>query len=241
MFNVASFSYAFLIGFIPTLIWVGFWLLQDTKHPEPRHLVVRAFAAGMLCVLLVLPVQKLTADYFSTGFLLLLLWAAIEEVMKFLIAWVAVLRHRAVDEPIDIPLYLITVALGFAALENTLFLITPLANGQFEHGLITGNLRFLGATLIHVLSTAVIGGALALAFYKNQLKKFLYGSAGVILAVLLHALFNFSIINTRADLLLTIFAAVWVGIVFLLLVLEQVKSVHRPAWWEKISFKKKNN
>lgn len=238
MISIESISLAFLVGFLPTLIWVGFWLLQDTKHPEPRHLVVRAFAAGMLGVLLVLPLQKLTANYFSSGFILLLLWAAIEEIMKFLIAWVAVLRHRAVDEPIDIPLYLITVALGFAALENALFLITPLTNGQFEHGLITGNLRFLGATLIHVLSSAVIGGALALAFYKNHFKRFLYGTVGVILAVLLHALFNFSIINTRADLLLTIFAAVWVGIVFLLLVLERVKSVHRPAWWEKITLRK---
>lgn len=236
--DVISFSYAFLIGFLPTLIWVGFWLLQDTKHPEPRHLVVRAFAAGMLGVLIVLPLEKLAVDYVTGGFFLLLLWAMIEETTKFLIAWVAVLRHRAVDEPIDILLYLITVALGFAALENTLFLAAPLMNGQFEHGLITGNLRFLGATLIHVLSTAVIGGALALAFYKSRFRQFLYGVIGVILAVLLHALFNFSIINTRADLLLTVFAAVWVGIVFLLLALERVKSIHRPAWWEKIFLRK---
>jgi len=215
-----------------------FWLLEDLKRPEPRTLILRAFIAGMICVLLVLPIQKFAAEHYTIGFTLLGIWAAAEELLKFLIAGVAVLYHRAVDEPIDIPIYMITVALGFAALENTLFLITPLANGQFEHGLITGNLRFLGATLIHVLSTAVIAGALAFAFYKSRVKKILYGTAGVILAILLHALFNFSIINTRADLLLTIFAGVWVGIVFLLLALERVKSISRPAWWEKVFLKR---
>ncbi|XKT74149.1 MAG: PrsW family intramembrane metalloprotease [Patescibacteria group bacterium UBA2163] len=235
---VQSFGYAFLIGFIPALIWLGFWLLQDLKRPEPRLLLLKTFGAGMLCVLLVLPIQKFAATYFALGFPLLLIWAAAEELLKFGAAWLVALRNRAVDEPIDVPIYFITVALGFAALENMLFLLTPLAQGQFEHGLITGNLRFLGATLIHVLSSAVIAGALAFAFYKRKSIQILYGTVGVILAILLHAVFNFSIINTRADLLLTIFAAVWVGIVFLLLILERVKSISRPAWWKKIFLRK---
>lgn len=236
--SIESLSYAFLIGFVPTLIWLFFWLFEDAARPEPRRLVARAFAAGMLAVVLVLPLQKLAANYFEVGFLLILIWAALEELMKLGLGWIAVLGNRAVDEPVDLPMYLITIALGFAALENTLFLITPLANGEFEHGLITGNLRFIGATLIHVLSTATIGGALAFAFYKGRLYKFIYGFVGVILAITLHALFNFSIISTSADLLLTIFAAVWVGILFLLLLLERVKRIVRPAWWEKLFIRK---
>lgn len=172
------------------------------------------------------------------GFILIVIWAAIEELLKLGMAWVVVLRHRAVDEPIDIPIYLITVALGFAALENTLFLISPFSNGLFEQGLITGNLRFLGATLIHVVSSTIIASSLAFTFYKSRFKKVLYGFIGVILAVALHALFNFSIINTSADLLLTIFAAVWVGVMFLLLMLEKVKLLQRPQWWKKAFIKK---
>lgn len=238
MVGIEHISYAFLLGFIPTLIWVMFWLLQDTKKPEPQMLVLRAFLGGMLCVVLVLPLQKLAVDVIPLGFVLIMIWAAIEELMKLFIAWVLVLRNSAVDEPIDIPIYMITLALGFAALENTLFLITPFANGQLEHGLITGNLRFLGATLIHVVSSATIAGLMALGFYKDRYKKFVYGIGGVILAITLHTLFNFTIINSSADLLLTVFAAVWVGVMFLLLMLERVKLLQRPAWWQKIFIKK---
>ena len=159
--------------------------------------------------------------------------------MKLAVAGVIVLRHRAVDEPIDFPIYLITVALGFAALENTLFVLTPLGNGELLGSFITGNLRFLGATLIHVLSSAVIGGALGFAFFKGNFTKLWYGLWGVILATLLHTIFNFTIINTQADYLLTVFTGVWVGIVFLLLLLERVKLLKRPAWWEKMFTSKK--
>lgn len=238
MLNLEAFSYAFLIGFVPIFIWLTFWLFEDRRHPEPHALIIRAFLVGMLCVALVIPLQKIVSDYLSQGPLLLLAWAGIEEIMKLLLAWAVVLRNRAVDEPLDMVIYLVTVALGFAALENTLFLVTPLANGQLEHGLITGNLRFIGATLIHVLSSAVIGVSLALVFFKGLFKKIWYGIIGVILATALHTLFNFSIINTSADWLLTVFTGVWVGIMFLLLILEKIKIIQRPAWWEKMFIKK---
>lgn len=238
MLHLEAFSYAFLIGFVPIFIWLAFWLFEDSRHPEPRALIMRAFLIGMLCVALVIPIQKVASDYIAMGPLLILAWAGIEEFMKLLLAWAVVLRNRAVDEPLDMVIYLVTVSLGFAALENTLFLVTPLANGQLEHGLITGNLRFIGATLIHVLSSAVIGVSLALVFFKSTFKKIWYGIIGVILATALHALFNFSIINTSADWLLTVFTGVWVGIMFLLLILEKIKIIKRPAWWEKMFIKK---
>lgn len=245
MFDVEIFSHAFLVGFVPVLVWLGFWLLQDLKRPEPRALILRAFIAGMLAVFLVLPVQRIAlegipgASLTHAGFPLIFAWAAAEEIIKLLAAWVAVLRHRKVDEPIDVFVYLITVALGFAALENTLFVLTPLGNGELVTGFITGNLRFLGATLIHVLSSALIASAFAFTFYRGTATKMWYGCIGVILAVLLHTLFNFTIINTRADYVLTVFMGVWVGVVFLLLAFERVKLLKRPAWWQKMFIRKK--
>jgi RsiW-degrading membrane proteinase PrsW (M82 family) len=238
MIDLGVFSYAFLIGFLPVLLWLGFWLFQDGRRPEPRLLLLRAFFAGMLCVPIVIPLQQMVSTSLPIGFLTILVWAGIEEVVKFSVARFAVLGNRAVDEPIDIPVYLITVALGFAALENTLFLLSPLSGGHFEHGLITGNLRFIGATLIHVLSSATIGIALALVFFKGWRKKILYGLSGLILAILLHTIFNFTIIQSGVDWLLTVFAAVWVGIMFILLMLEKVKLLRRPPWWQKIVIRK---
>lgn len=245
MLSLEVFSYAFLAGFVPVLVWLLFWLMEDRRHPEPRWLIAWAFFVGMVAVFIVLPLQQLTielvpnASLQNASLILILIWAGIEEIIKLAAAWVLVLRNRAVNEPIDFPVYLITVALGFAALENTLFLLTPIGNGELINSFVTGNLRFLGATLIHVLSSAIIAGALAFAFYRSRTQKMLFTLLGVILATLLHTLFNFSIINTRADYVLTVFAGVWVGIVFLILALEQVKLLKRPAWWEKAFIKKK--
>lgn len=230
--------FAFLTGLIPVLVWLAFWLFEDRRQPEPRWLLLFAFVSGMVGVVIVLPFQQIAASYLAMGFPLLLSWAAIEEIVKFGIAWVVVLRRRAVDEPIDIPIYIITTALGFSALENALFVFHPIALRHISESLVTGDLRFIGATLIHVLSSSIIAGALAITYYRERLEKILYGTLGVILAILLHGFFNFLILITGSSGVLTVFLGVWFGIIFLLLAFERIKSIHRPRWWEKIFIKR---
>ncbi len=239
LLEAQSALFAFMISLVPVLIWLGFWLFEDSKRPEPRGLIFLAFLSGMVAVLIVLPFQQVAATYLTMGFPLILIWAAIEEVTKFGVAYVMVLRKRDVDEPIDFAIYLITIALGFAALENALFIFHPLIDGHFFESLVAGNLRFVGATLVHVLSSAVIGGALAFAYYRERVQKIWYGFMGVILAIALHAFFNFLIIITGSDGTLTVFLGVWFGIIFVLLALERVKSLQRPLWWEKIFMRRK--
>jgi len=232
---------AFAISLIPALAWLVFWLLEDLKKPEPRLLLLFAFLSGMLAVLLVLPFQAFAIRILPPGVPLLAVWAATEELMILLMAWVSVLRHRAVDEPIDLPIYLITVALGFSALENAFFLFGSVVDGNFTSSVITGDLRFIGATLIHVLSSSVIGGSLALVYYRERSQKIIYGTAGVILAITLHTTFNSLILHTGAGGILMVFMGVWMGIVFLLLALERVKRVERPEWWQKTFMKRTSN
>ena len=71
------------------------------------------------------------------------------------------------DEPIDAVIYMITVALGFSALENALFLSNLISTSSFAQSIITGNSRFLGATLLHVASSAAVGVMIGLSYYKN--------------------------------------------------------------------------
>ena len=92
---------------------------------------------------------------------------SLEEVFKFAAAYFVALRARVYDEPLDAIIYLVTVALGFSALENALFLWGPLKEGDILRTIVTGDLRFIGATLLHTLSSATIGIALALSFYKS--------------------------------------------------------------------------
>lgn len=217
---------AALGGALPALAWLWFWRREDAPHPEPRRLIALAFFAGMATVAVVIPIQKFAAGYLVTTTAIFTAWSAIEEVMKYLAARFTVLRRREDNEPIDPVIYMVTVALGFAAAENALFLLSPLSGDTMTQAILTGNLRFIGATLLHVLSSGVIGVALALSFYKPRRKKRLYALVGVILAIALHALFNFLILNTADQYLMRTFSLVWVGLIVFLAVLEYVKRIH---------------
>jgi len=180
----------------------------------------------MVTVALVIPIQKYVATLLSSTTLIYTAWSAIEEIMKYLAARFTVLKRREDDEPIDPVIYMVAVALGFAALENALFLLSPLSGDTATQTILTGNLRFVGATLLHVLSSAVIGVALGLSFYKPKAAKRAYALFGVILAILLHSAFNFFILNTPEAHLLRTFGYVWIGLIALLAVLEYVKRIH---------------
>ena len=213
-------------GIFPALAWLWFWLREDSVHPEPRRLIALAFLAGMVTVVIVIPIQKFVAPFLLSTTLLYSVWSAIEEVMKYLAARFTVLNRREDDEPIDPVIYMVAVALGFAAAENALFFLSPLSGSTFTETFLTGNLRFVGATLLHVLTSAVVGVAIGLAFYKPKATRRLYALWGVILATLLHSAFNFFILNTPETHLLRTFGFVWVGLIVLLAVLEYVKRIH---------------
>lgn len=221
-----------LLGIIPALIWLFFWLKEDT-HPEPLRLITLAFFGGQAIVFIVLPLQRVLYDFF--GYIaihghttLFIFWAGIEEVLKFAVAWIVGIRSQENNEPVDALMYMIIVALGFVALENTLFLIDPLHTKDLVETLITGNLRFIGASLVHVLSSAAVGVTLAFAFYKPRRTQILYGICGVILATTLHAYFNLFIMKQNESNLFLMFGFVWIGIVGLMLMFEKIKHIIKP-------------
>lgn len=218
---------AFMGGLIPALFWLWFWLREDKPHPEPKALIAAAFLSGMAIVAIVLPLQKFALERFS-GDSLIFVWVTIEEILKYSAALVVVLWNRAVDEPIDTIIYMIAVALGFSAFENALFIFTPLQNGSITESIITGNFRFLGATLLHVLASGTVGAAMALSFYLARSIRILFSTAGLIIAIALHALFNSFIMGSSSgETILTVFLFVWMGIIALLLVFEKVKQLER--------------
>lgn len=216
---------AFLGGVVPAFIWLFFWLLEDRVHPEPKRFLFYSFIAGMCGVLLALPLERFTAGFLSTGsFSLFLSWATIEELLKFGAAYVVALRFAVYDEPLDAVIYLVTAALGFSALENALFLWTPLQQGELLRALVTEDLRFMGATLLHTLASVTVGLSLALSFRKPAALRKKYAATGVILAILLHTSFNFFILKSGNMSTFWIFLCIWVGIVAALLMTERVKQ-----------------
>ncbi len=218
------FAIAFVGGLIPALFWLWFWLREDKEKPEPYLLIALAFIGGMMVVPLALPIQRYAIDYFH-GENLIFVWVIIEETLKYSAALTMVLWQRAVDEPIDVIIYMVTVALGFAALENALFIFNPLSSGDLANTALTGFFRFLGATLLHVLASGTVGAFMAMAFYKNRRLKLAFGSIGLFIAIILHAMFNFFIMDANGETILGVFLFVWMGIIVLFLIFEKVKII----------------
>ncbi len=218
---------AFLGGIIPSLLWLWFWLKEDKKNPEPKGLLAIAFIMGMIAVFFVLHIQRFIQSNVSSEDWHLPLWAATEEIMKYLAVLVILYKTHNADEPIDWPIYLITAALGFAALENALFLIKPLSLGENTVSLLTGQFRFLGSTLLHTVSSGILGIALGISLHLRGFKKAWHVLLGLALAIALHSVFNFFIMNNSGkNDFLKVFAFLWVVTIIVMLLFEKVRRMN---------------
>ena len=218
--TATTLGYAFLGGLLPSFIWLYFLLKEDARHPEPKTLIAFTFIAGMAAVPLALPLEQfikfaLIGDQTAFPVSVLTAWALIEEVLKYAMAAIFILWRNAVDEAPDYVIYMITVALGFAAAENMLFLLAPLMDGHVATSFFTGNVRFLGSTLLHVVASASIGFALAFSDAYRPAGRMAAAALGLILAIALHTAFNTLIINEGTSATLTAFFLIWtVAVVF---------------------------
>jgi hypothetical protein len=182
-------------GILPALIWLHFLLKEDDALPGAAHAHYRCLHGRHARRSRGASLETLAQTLLPEGTPVILAWAAIEETVKFILAALFVLWRREVNESIDLVIYMLTVALGFAALENALFLIQPFGEGQFLAGLATDNLRFVGSTLLHVIASSVIGFSLAFAYKWPRVLRAVAAIVGLVLAIALHGVFNFFIIN----------------------------------------------
>ena len=250
-FNILFFG--LLGGFIPALVWLFFWLREDKKNPEPKRMILLAFIGGLLAVAISLYIEKLAyeinlkhlfsfeayknfmswlQDYARSGdiafeklALVSIFAPVIEEVFKYLFAWLLVLRSRYDDEPIDPAIYMITVALGFAALENVIFLLDPLIKHEVVNSVMTGNMRFIGATILHTISSATIGMFIAFNFYDSRFKKFLWTLTGLVCAIITHSVFNFFMVSRSSSTSFMTYSVIWLFAIVLLFMFEKIKTV----------------
>jgi len=216
---------AFIGGIIPSLLWLWFWLKEDKEKPEPKSILTICFVLGMISVFFVLPIQKFIQDNVSSPEWQIIGWAAIEELIKYLAVVIILYKTCYINKPIDWPIFLITTALGFAALENMLFLVKPLSLNQATVGLLTGYLRFLGSTLLHTVSSGIVGIMAGLSFYTSGFIKKFYLLIGFILAITLHSVFNFFIMNNSGSGFLQVFAFLWVATIINLLLFEKLRRM----------------
>lgn len=207
------------LGLLPSFAWLLFYLEEDL-HPEPRRLIFFAFLAGAAATVVAFAAQLLFnagADFFalpSHSFASLFGLAAIEELFKFGAAYFVVARSRFFDEPVDAMIYLIVAALGFAAVENIGALDSTVDAFRAEQEgfaltssvVQTTTLRFIGATLLHALSSGIVGYYWAKGILRQKVTRLL--AFGILLATGLHALFNYFILRFEEIITATVFLIV---------------------------------
>lgn len=185
-----------MMGLLPSLLWLTYYLRKDC-HPEPKTMLAKTFLMGIIispiAILLQLGFVQLgqifSTNIFSQNSSSFFMWAAlVEEVIKYSAVALIVLRDPAFDEPVDAMVYMITAALGFAAIENILVMFRIIPDGT-NAALSIWALRSTGATLLHALSSALLGYFLAMSwFFQDHRKKLVF--IGIIIATLFHMTFN---------------------------------------------------
>jgi protease PrsW len=219
---------AIILGMAPAILWLFFWLREDKDgNHEPVGLILFTFIAGMLSVVCVLPVERILSAFTSNNNQLIVLWSIAEELFKYGAFALIMSSNSNLDEPVDYPIYMMTAALGFAALENVMYLIKPLSVSSGTVSFLTGHLRFLGSTLLHSVASGIIGISIGLAYFKSTGTRTLYTFIGIIGAVTLHSLFNFFIIQEGGKNFLQIFGFLWVITIIIMLLFEKLRRMSR--------------
>lgn len=159
------------VVFAPALFWFWFFARRDVNR-EPAALLIRTFLWGAAMIVPAVLLER------AAGVLAVFAVGVIEELAKYAAAS-NVSRHREFDEPVDGLVYAAAAALGFATLENALYVATHGAAVMWVRGPVT--------TLAHVLFSAPWGYAMAVKRFRGGrfvLRRGLLAGAG------LHAVFN---------------------------------------------------
>jgi len=217
--------YAIVGGMAPALLWLWFWLYEeDRDEPEPFGLVVISFILGGIMVLVAMWMEKFSINFIKDNTTQIIVWSGIEEVLKLIGVSFIIFGNNIIRRPIDYPMYFIATALGFAAFENVLYLIKPMATSGSIVGMLTGNLRFLGSTLLHAIASSMIGSALGLSFYLQRYRV-IYFFMGIICAISLHSAFNFFIMKGSGANTLSVLGFLWVIAIINILIFEKLKRM----------------
>ena len=254
-----------VLAFLPSIIWLGLFLREDVHPEPRRLIVrvfvagmlitipTIALEAVLNCAILGCPAQMAensTMFSFSSPLLMLpeavrrVLYiffgiALVEEVFKYVAVRYSIMRSPHFDEPVDALLYLIVAALGFAAVENA-FTVSNAgiqAAGLFRPGgvMVILGARSLSATLLHTLTSGILGYGLARSFF-SRLHRRTFLFVGIVVATMVHGTYNGLVggvltnENTATAVVSTVVLLILTGTV-LLLMLRNVRSLSENRKW----------
>ena len=177
---------------LPSLYLVAYFYEQDRRRPEPKGLLLAAFALGFAATIPAAILEALfsmVAEKFVGGRLVqtatqaYVVVALPEEGLKLLVVMWCCYRKRAFDEVMDGIIYTVVASLGFACLENIVFVV--------DAGMKVALARAFTAVPMHAIASAVMGYYVGLAhFAPTRRRRRLHLAKGLFLAVAYHGTYD---------------------------------------------------
>jgi RsiW-degrading membrane proteinase PrsW (M82 family) len=189
-----------LAAFIPMFVYLIIIWLYDRYDREPFGLVLKnyfwgAFGAIILAVIWSIILSNAISLFIKNPAHLdkvesMLLAPFIEEITKGVFLFITV-RSRKFDNITDGIVYGGAIGLGFGMTENFLYFISY---GTSLSGWLTiVVIRTLFSAVMHCLATATFGAFLAYSKFKSTVYKITFPIAGLLLAMLLHSVWNVTV------------------------------------------------
>ena len=216
---------ALIVPMIPGVIWLWIIYRTDWYEPEPKRLVAGTFGLGVLAI--AARVRRRAAgrawsirssSYIeqrrATGVTApipmaigcFLVIGPCEELAKFLAVRLFVYRNKEFNEPLDGIIYAAAAALGFASLENVLYVI-DWHTGHVQWGAL--GIRSLLALPGHVIFATTWGYALGRQKFDASYRVW----PMVMLAALLHGLYDFLLMYRPTQPLILLYMSLMVPII----------------------------
>ena len=205
-------------GIAPGLALLSYFYLRDQYEAEPVTLVFKTFMYGALITFpimflqYVLEVEGIIDSNWSTAFISS---GFLEEFFKWFILMFAIFQHVDFNEPYDGIVYGASVSLGFATVENILYLI---ANGV-EHAF--G--RAILPVSSHALFGVIMGYYLGKAKFSSSEERHKWLFLAISVPILLHGTYNYIFLAEKNWIYFMVpfmFFLWWLG-------LKKVKSAHK--------------
>ncbi|MGW6105362.1 glutamic-type intramembrane protease PrsW [Bacillus subtilis] len=173
-------------GIAPGIALLSYFYLKDQYDNEPVHMVLRSFFLGVVVVFPIMFIQYVLekenvgggsffVSFLSSGFL--------EESLKWFILMISVYPHAHFDEHYDGIVYGTSVSLGFATLENILYLI--------GHGVEHAFVRALLPVSCHALIGVIMGFYLGKARFSADKARVKWLTLSLVVPSLLHGSYDF--------------------------------------------------
>jgi len=158
------------LALAPVLILLFYIFIRDKYEKEPVKLLLTGLLLGVLSTGMVLgagsivlplaPEENGLALAFFSAFISS---AGIEEAVKFILLYFLIWRTKEFNEPFDGIVYAVFISLGFAAVENVLYVLDP-----FLGGLETAFSRAFLAVPGHMLFGVFMGYYMGFAKFEHK-------------------------------------------------------------------------